>query len=540
MLGLHGYAGLLGLCLLAGCDSETFGVPGDDFGGVGGGFVSTSGVTVSSSQPECTPGSQQSCYSGTDETRDVGACREGIETCLPGGFGFGPCIGEVLPTTETCGNPEDEDCDGSSALCPFQVPIAGDGEQSGLAVALDQNDNVFAAGVLVGVATIGDVSLESAGLSDVLVVKVGSDGGTLWGKRFGGAGSEAGHAIATDPQGNVIVSGPFDAEVDFGGGVLTSPGAGGMFLAKLDPQGEHLFSKAFGQSASCESQDLATDAGGNIVMVGMFTDSIDFGGGPIDSNGERDAFVVKLDPDGELLWARSFGDAAEQTAHGVALDAQGNVYVTGAYAGAIDLGRGGVSASGDSDMFVVKLDADGDPVWSFTGGGPDSQGAELIAVDGTGAVAIAGAFSGSVDMGSGALPGSEVDIFLSRFSAAGNHLWTRAVGDPSGQHNGGLVFDAAGTIVWTGTFEGVIGFGGASLTASSEDVFVALADPAGTGVFSVKFGEEGSQRCHDAAVDSTGRIVLTGNYSGTVDFGAGPMTTENSQDGFIAAIVPPR
>jgi hypothetical protein len=100
---------------------------------------------------------------------------------------------------------------------------------------------------------------------------------------------------------------------------------------------------------------VATDSTGQVAVVGVFADSIDFGGGPVVSAGSYDVFVAKLDADGEHLWSQRFGDAIEQRGSDIAMDDDGNVVVTGNFYSTIDFGGGILTSAGWNDVFVVKL-----------------------------------------------------------------------------------------------------------------------------------------------------------------------------------------
>jgi hypothetical protein len=273
----------------------------------------------------CFPGETEPCYTGPVASLDVGTCRSGERTCAPDGSGYGVCEGEVRPVLDDCATPQDEDCDGTPApACP---------------------------------------------------------GTSFLGSRFGGAGNDEGRSVVFDAAGNVLITGSFEGSIDFGGGELKSAGGKDVFVAKLGPAGEHIFSKAFGDAADQVGSSVAVGAGmlGSAVITGSFAGSINFGAGPLVSAGGKDVFVAKLSSDGDVVWARGFGDAgALQEGMAAAVDSAGNALVVGAFDGTLDLGGGKslVSAEG-RDAFALKLGAlAGNTVWgtSFSGRGRRGHG----------------------------------------------------------------------------------------------------------------------------------------------------------------------
>src|SRR5262249_15653532 len=156
-------------------------------------------------------------------------------------------------------------------------------------------------------ASFGDAQLVSAGLNDIFVAKYAADGTHLWSQRFGGTGSDNGTDIAVDGNGNVVFTGSFLGTVDFGGGPLTTPAATDIFVAKCAGDGPHLWSQRFGGTGSDNGTDIAVDGNGNVVFTGSFLGTVDFGGGPLTSAGGTDIFLVKLSATGQHVWSKRFG-----------------------------------------------------------------------------------------------------------------------------------------------------------------------------------------------------------------------------------------
>jgi len=129
----------------------------------------------------------------------------------------------------------------------------------------------------------------------------------IWSKRFGGTLGDFGNSVATDTSGNVLVTGAFYGTVDFGGGNLTSVFRN-IFLAKYAPNGNHLWSKRFGDGGGEDGTGVTTDTSGNVLVTGNFDSTVDFGGGNLTSaGGSNDIFLAKFDANGNHLWSKCFG-----------------------------------------------------------------------------------------------------------------------------------------------------------------------------------------------------------------------------------------
>jgi hypothetical protein len=152
--------------------------------------------------------------------------------------------------------------------------------------------------------------------------------------------------VAVDPSGNIILFGLFYGSLDFGAGLLTSPSTS-VFLLKTDPSGTMLWSKSFPTSGN-QSIHVTTDAAGNLLMTGQGV--TDFGGGPISTG----VYIAKLDPSGAHVWSKQFGAGHDEGVAIAAYDTK-NILVTGRLQGTIDFGGGPLSSVGMNDVFLAKL-----------------------------------------------------------------------------------------------------------------------------------------------------------------------------------------
>ena len=119
--------------------------------------------------------------------------------------------------------------------------------------------------------------------------------------------------------------------------------------------GKHLWSKGFGDGSHQAAEAVAVDASGNVIVTGNFEGTVDFGGGALTSTGSRDIFVAKFGSDGAHLWSKSFGAGDDQITQAVTVDASGNVIVTGWFYGTVDFGGGALTSAGSFDIFVAKF-----------------------------------------------------------------------------------------------------------------------------------------------------------------------------------------
>jgi hypothetical protein len=309
--------------------------------------------------------------------------------------------------------------------------------------------------------------------SDIFLVKFDPSGNHVWSKSFGTLESEEGLALAIDDDDNVVLTAKARGEVDLGGGPLTFPGVYNAVVAKFDPSGTHLWSVGANSYQFATAEDLAVDASGNVFVVGHYEGSINFGGSTLSmpSGTKDEAFVAKFDASGNHLWSSRYGDIGEQRARSVAVDASGNVVVAGDFKNAIDFGINLTTTNNRADVFVAKLDGSGGHIWShqFGDAGYESVGEHSLAVGPNGVIYMAGPFNDGIDFGGGVMNSAgQDDAFVAAFDAAGAHQWSLHVGNADRQYPLGLAV-GGGSVAVAGWSQGAVDFGGGTVSGGGDD-----------------------------------------------------------------------
>ncbi len=364
-------------------------------------------------------------------------------------------------------------------------------------------------------------------------------------------------AVATDGSGNVVVSSQFGGTMDLNPlgaqNLRTALGYGDAFVVKMAASGSGLFAHAFGSpfSGQDEGDAIAVDAAGNVYVAGLFSRTVDFDVGPNEvrltatggDNSRPDVFVAKYGPNRELIWARGFGGIQQEYVNSLAVDASGNVYVTGMIFGTADLdpGPGQVlrGAGVDHDPFLVKLDSAGNFVAATTlRNGSTGE----VAIDSLGNVYWTGTFRGTADFDPG--PGvvsrtatGDYDAFVVKYSPT--FVPTLVINWPTLEDidTNGLAVDGNGNIYVAGDFRGTVDFDPSAAqlsrtSAGETDGFVAKFSPTGGLMYAAVFAGVGWTVSDDLVVDANGAVYVVGEMAGTVDFDPGPGTAARTAAGF--------
>ena len=239
-----------------------------------------------------------------------------------------------------------------------------------------------------------------------------------------------------------------------------------------------------------------------------------------------------------ITWADRAGDALDQAALGVAIDAQGDVIVTGSFHGTMDWGGEPLVSAGGSDIFLAKLDPAGKPLWSKRFGDAADQAGAAVAVSSAGQIWVTGGVTGNVDFGGGVLASADPlgDAFLASFGPGGTYVSALRYGGAQAQRGTALTMGINGHLFLGGVFDGSLDLGCGPLTgAGSGDIFVAHLEGSGGCVFSRSFGDASAQELLSLSPDASSNVLLGGRFKGTVNFGGAALTMPTTTFGAFAA-----
>ncbi|MBI5516833.1 MAG: SBBP repeat-containing protein [Deltaproteobacteria bacterium] len=289
---------------------------------------------------------------------------------------------------------------------------------------------------------------------------------------------------------------------------------------------------------------VAVARDGTVYVTGAYRAELALGGRTFRATGGTDVLLAAFTPEGVLRWARPFGGAQDDAGTGIVVDASGNLYVTGRFRVAVDLGGGALTTNGEADGFVASFAPDGSHRWSRSFGGPDNDEARAIALGMDGRVVVTGSLRGTVNVLGVPLSGSaSTDGFVAALGDTGAARWARrfipSTTAPGGSQGWALAAAADGSLYVTGLFSGLVQFGtDLATSAGTFDIFVEALSAAGDHRWVRRYGAESTDWGRGIATDPTGNVFLTGYYQGSVDFGGGLLTGGTGTDFFLVSLSP--
>ena len=255
-----------------------------------------------------------------------------------------------------------------------------------------------------------------------------------------------------------------------------------------------------------------------------------------------------------FLWAVQMGEASDDFGNSIAVDAKGNVYTTGSFRNTVDFNPGTetyyLSSKGGTDIFISKLDPFGNLIWAKRMGGIKDDGGSSIAVDSDGYIYTTGSFQDEADFNPDSLgiynltSKGGYDIFISKLDTDGNFAWAKKIGGVGADAGYEIAVDIRGSVYTTGIFQLTVDFnpddsGPYNLSsAGGNDIFVSKLDTSGSFVWAKRFGGMSEDSGNSIVVDRYENIYITGWFVETADFGTCNLTSTNSRDSYVCALVP--
>ena len=306
-------------------------------------------------------------------------------------------------------------------------------------IVIDTGGFVYVAGKTRGL--FDGQTNQNLGWPDIFLSKFSPAGVKQWSRIWGANGTDEARAAAPNTAGNIFVAGNASGNFD---GQTTYVAYTDFFVSRCAPDGTRAWSRIWGSADHDDGTGAAVDPAGNVYVAGDTQGTIP---GQTNYGGPQDFVLTKFSSAGAQEWLRQFGSAGRDFAEGCAVDSAGNVYMTGFTEGFLH----GNTNMGWQDAVLVKYDTAGAWQWTRVWGANGTDRSIAAAVDSAGYIYVAGYSDGELD---GQPKPGGYDMFLSKFDAAGNKLWTRMAGSPQEDRAYGVCVDIENNIYLAGETAG--------------------------------------------------------------------------------------
>lgn len=406
--------------------------------------------------------------------------------------------------------------------------------------------NIYTIGTFSGTASFGIYNITAVGKGDVFITKASASTGEVeWVKQIGAGNEDNGNAIVCDPSGNVYCTGRFSGSINLATTTLTANGANDAFLIKLNAlNGAVVWAKQMGGSGVDGGLSITSDPSGIIYSCGYFQGNANFGTTTLTPSGVNlNMYLLRTDAgSGNTVWAKGFGNSGYTYATGVFCDQSGSVFMTGHFESVLIMSPYTLTSVQYQDIFLSKHSAiSGNALWAISMGGSGADNGNAVTVSATGDVYCTGRFEGEAVFGTTTLTAAgSADIFVSKHSSAsGMVTLAKQLGAGGYEQANAITSDNLGKIYITGQYNGIVDFGDFNLSsAGNSDAFIVKMNPFfGDVIWASGMGGQGVDSGNGITIDNNGGLYCTGNFQSNADIQNTVLTTRGGNDIFIVKLI---
>ena len=416
--------------------------------------------------------------------------------------------------------------------------IEGNPISVGKDLITDNQSNIYVAGCFYESATFGSTTLFNDGHSDPFVAKLNSSGEWQWATKANGNQGGSSRSLSIDDEGNFYIAGNFHGTVYFGDTALISEGWSDIFVAKINSEGEWLWAKRAGGANTDLGLCISVNQNGDSYVTGNFEGFANFGNISLNSYGGQDVFIAKLNSSGDWQWVNKAGGYTQDVGHGLCIDSSENIYIIGNFNNSATFGNMTLTSFAYNDVFVAKLNNEGDWLWVQQAGGNYFDNGYAISIYNNENCYVTGlSRSDSINFGDITLENNnEYNIFIAKLDSLGEWQWAKISNSTGQNHCKDLSIDINGNIYITGDFTDTITLGNINLTSYDYmDIFVSKLNSLGEW----QWAKKGWGDCNDEGLGiycDGNECFFTGVYQNSVTFGNYNLTNYLTQELFVTKI----
>ena len=361
---------------------------------------------------------------------------------------------------------------------------------------------------------------------------------TQYALSFGGTGADTATALHVSADGETTVAGTFEGSLTIGSTSLQSAGLTDVFVVRFNASGVPVWAQSFGSPGADKVEDIEVVAG-NVYIAGSYTGTLvayKSTVGAVTSSGLTDGFMAVLSSQGTPLYLRSVGGTGDDTLRGVAVSSSGDIYTTGEFSGTLSYAGSSLVSSGGTDVLVARLSATATPTWAVRTGGTGTDRGNAIELLDDGSWAIAGDFATTMRVGTNTLTSAgSTDAFYATGTQSGAFTSSQGFGGTSSDSATALDSSAARIFIG-GFFQESANLGDAiRVSAGSTDAFVVSLTRSSLVVeWSATGGGTGADTLYGIVSGPDGYPVLSGSFTGAATFGSVVLTSVGGLDAFLA------
>ncbi|MGQ1786753.1 SBBP repeat-containing protein [Saccharicrinis sp. GN24d3] len=406
-------------------------------------------------------------------------------------------------------------------------------------IAIDSKDNIYIAGGFTETLQGGRKGLKSEGNRDVYVARFNDKGKLQWLWQAGGEKADKITAIKAAPNNDMYIAGMLEGEMKFGKQKLEYAGKQ-LFVSRINKRGKSDWVYTLPYSGAASGYLLDTDKHGNIILGGVFSDSLVCENGDIISKGHNDIFVLRLTPEGKLDKVKRYGGKGTEKLTALSTDSLGNIYLSGNNEQELSADETVIAAKGKKqtgNSFVLQADSTLTAQWAKTYTSPSYAEITGLATDKQNNLLLSGNFNHNLLVDTLQYETNGLtDFFVARADTSGNVLWLKTFGGQYSDRINHLKLNKLGGAMIAGSFNDSLVLDTTVIKTKGHlaNTFIAQYDTSGAVTWADMLKGEGGNMAKGGELDSKGNLYLMGSFKGSMQAGPDEITSLGDEDIFVA------
>jgi len=417
--------------------------------------------------------------------------------------------------------------------------LGGPGWDISNGIVVDQKDNIYVAGGFTTSLEGDGESIESEGNRDVYAARFTNEGKLEWLWQAGGLYMDKITAIKDAPDNDLYVAGLIEGELKFGKKKIEGDG-NKIFVSRINKRGKSDWVEILPYTGSASGYLLETDKDGNILLGGVFSDSLSCEETQLYTNGHTDMFLLRLNSEGEFDELKQFGEKGKERLTAMATDSLGNIYCSAKYNREFSLEDISVSTVTDSkngNNLLFQLDSTLISLWSKTFSSESYAEINGLVCDNDNHLLMTGNFNhvlyvDTIEYETNGLN----DFFVASVDSVGDILWLHTYGSKYNDCSNDITLNKLGGGMISGSFSDTLHLDSLQLVSNSAypDAFIAQLDTIGTITWAGTLEGNQGNRAVGSTIDSQGNLFLTGAFNGQLDAGTTTLESKGEDDVYVA------
>jgi hypothetical protein len=417
--------------------------------------------------------------------------------------------------------------------------IPGDAFEQNSSIAQAPCGDIYTVGFFQG-TSFG--TLTTVGVEDGFIAKYNQQGQLLWTKQLASSISGRINGITIGSDNEIYIVGEFRGKFRYNTDSLVSFDELDVLIAKIDSSGDFQWATSASGWGYESAYDISLSPNGNLVVTGYYENNLDFDTFSLLANNLRDIFILAMDQQGNPLWLETLSGPGVEYGRSIATDTSNNIYLTGVFRDYLYPNGTTLSGFGSYDAFLAKYDAIGQLLWIKGMGGPSADESYYVNVDNKQDVVIVGWYDRSMQIDTLLLNGSkEEDGFAAKFAPNGDLIWALPLAGSFDERVYAVDFDANDNIYLLGTLDSLLVIEGDSLTNRHlnrpTDIFIIKLDEDANYKWGQTLGHYYNDFCFDLVVQDPTTLYVVGSYQDTSIFITDTLISQVGYDVFVGKFI---